>query len=515
MNETSAPNPEGSANKKGLTHSTLVGFFWSFSGTGANAVLSFLVLAVLSRLLTPAETGLVNIANIFTLFAGIFYQAGLGPAIIQRQTITVNHIRSGFTFTVILSVVLTALLWFVAPYFARLYPTIEGLTAVVRGMSFLFIINGFGLVARSLNYRNLDFRIKARFGIISYFFGYALVGTTLAFLDFGAWALVWAALAQAVVYSALFLVASPHDKRFQLDRTALAELLSLGGGFTLGQIFNKIANTSDNLIVGATLGDRAVGLYGRAYTLMALPAQYFGQVLDTVLFTSMSKVQDRTETLAQVYLRGTVAIALVVMPLSAFLGFLAPEFIHVLLGSQWDDIIVPFEVFALTMFFRTGSKMGDSLCRSAGVVYQRALRQFVFSVMIVLGTWFGHFWGITGVAVGVTVAITLNFFSMTQLSLSFTRLRWRTLLGAHRQALLLTAVVGGETWLAAGLLRSFSLPDVAVLAAAAGIVGVTLLGLVWASPRLFLGENGLWIMKTLSGYLPKAVRSQVNKLQYR
>ena len=502
------------AKKKGLTHSTLMGFFWTFSGTGANAVLSFLVLGILSRLLTPAETGLVGIANIFTMFASIFYQAGIGPSIIQRQNLTENHIRSGFTFTLLLSVVLTGLTWFIAPYFAGVMK-IDGLTPIVRAMSFLFLINGVGLVARSLNHRNLNFKIKARFGIISYLLGYALVGVTLALLGFGAWALVWASLAQAGVYGGLFLVASPHDKRPQLDRTALAELLSVGTGFTLGQIFNKIANTSDNLIVGATLGERAVGLYSRVYTLMTLPSHYFGQVLDTVLFTALSKVQDQTETLARAYLRGTAAVALVVLPLSAFLGFVAPEFIRVLLGSQWDAIIVPFQIFTLTMFFRTSYKMGDSLCRSAGVVFQRALRQFIYSVLIVAGAWTGQYYGIIGVTIGVSIAIAVNFFSMTQLGLKVANLSWATFARVHRQPLLLTLVVALETYLVAGLLRGAGAGALLVLLGSAGVVGVTLLGLIWALPRLFLGRDGFWILETVSGYLPRAVRIQVAKLQYR
>ena len=501
--------------KKGLTHSTLVGFFWSFASTGIQAVLQFLVLAVLSRLLVPAEFGIVSIANIIVVFAAFFYQLGIAPSLIQRQTINDDHIRSGFTFTMIFSVVLTVVVWLTAPFFASFYPKIPGLTEVVRGMSFLFVINGAGAVARALNHRNLNFRIKARFNATAYIVGYGIVGVALAFLGFGAWALVWASLSQSLVYSALFLGASPHPKGFQLNKRALAELLSLGSGFTLGQIFNRIAGTSDNLIVGATLGDRAVGLYGRAYQLMVLPSQYFGQVLDTVLFTAMSKKQDQPKVLGAVYRRGVVAIALVVTPLSALLFFLAPEFIHVLLGRQWDAIIVPFKIFALTMLFRTSYKMGDSLCRSTGVVFQRALRQFYFSVLIILGTWIGHYQGIVGVTVGVSLAIAFNFFSMAQLSLKVTETTWATFFTAHVPSLFLTGVAALESWLLADLLRALAWPDLLVLFGAVGVVGVTLLTLIWTLPRFFLGEDGLWVLKTVSAYFPKAVQVQVNKLQYR
>ncbi len=97
--------------EKGLTHSTIVGFFWSFSSTGIQAVLHFSVFAILSRLVTPAEFGLINIANILTVYAGLFYQLGIGPSIVQRRDLRNEHIQSGFTLTIILGVTLTGLAW--------------------------------------------------------------------------------------------------------------------------------------------------------------------------------------------------------------------------------------------------------------------------------------------------------------------------------------------------------------------------------------------------------------------
>ena len=76
-------------------------------------------------------------------------------------------------------------------------------------------------------------------------------------------------------------------------------------------------------------------------------------------------------------------------------------------------------------------------------------------------------------------------------------------------------MVALETWLVAGLLRGPGVSDLLVFLGSAGIVGVTLLGLIWPLPRLFLGRDGFWILETVSSYLPRAVRIQVAKLQYR
>lgn len=504
-----------SGRKKGLTHSTIVGFFWSFSGTGVQAVLNFLVLAILSRLITPADFGLVQIASTLTMFAGLLYNVGIAPSLIQRKTLSEAHIRSGYTLTMMLSVLLTGVTWLLAPVFAGFFDDMPGLANVIRALSLLFVVNGAGLVARALNYRNLNYRLKARLNVVSYVVGYGVVGVALAFLGFGVWALVYASLSQSLVSSLVYIRASPHSRTPQLDRTALSDLLSYGSGATLGELFSKLANSSDNLIVGATLGTQAVGLYGRAYQLMVLPSRYFGQVLDQVLFTAMAKVQDQPKTLGAVYRRGVVALALLTLPLSAFLFVLAPEMIHVLLGNQWDAAIVPFKIFAVSMLFRTSYKMSESLCRATGAVFQRAFRQFLFSVLVIAGTWFGRQWGIEGVAVGVSVAITINFFSMAQLGLKLTETSWGDFFRIHIPALLLTVVVFAETWLIANFLRSFAWADVAVLGVTMGVTGLTALALVALMPKLLLGQDGLWLLKTFSGYLPAPLEKQINKLQYR
>lgn len=507
--------PQQAGPKQGLTHRTIVGFFWSFSGTGVQAVLNILVLTILARLIPPEDFGLIGIASILTMFAGLFYQMGIGPSLIQRKELREAHIRSAFTMTLVLSTVLTGVTWLIAPLFASFYRDMNGLTEVIRVLAFLFIINGSGLIARALNHRNLNFRIKARFNVISYVVGYGVVGVALAFMGFGVWALVSASLSQSLLSSILYLRASPHAKAPQLDWPALRELLAFGSGATLGEIFFKVSNTADTLIVGATLGAQAAGLYSRAYQLMVLPSRYFGQVLDSVLFTAMSKIQDRPEALGAVYRRGVVAIALVATPMSAFLFVLAPEFIQVLLGSQWGAAIIPFQIFAASMLFRTSFKMAESLSRAAGAVFQRALRQFIYALLVIIGTWVGQRWGIVGVSLGVSVAIAVNFLLMAQLSLRITKTSWGHFFRIHLPALGLTAVVLLETWLIATGLRGLGWPDLAVLLSATALVGLTLLALIWFAPRLVLGGDGMWLLKTFGGYMPSAIKRQVNKLQYR
>ena len=183
--------------------------------------------------------------------------------------------------------------------------------------------------------------------VFSFAIGYGAVGVVLAYLGFGVYALVIAQLAQTALKTLLLVAAQSHPKRPQLERRALADLLYFGGGFTAARIGNYIAGQVDNLIVGRWLGAEALGIYNRAYQLMTAPANFFGQVLDRVLFPAMVKIQDRSERLGMAYRRGVALIACNSQA-SAILHP-RPRAHPVRSRAEMDGCIVPCQILAVGM----------------------------------------------------------------------------------------------------------------------------------------------------------------------
>lgn len=499
--------------KDSLTHKTLLGFVWNGLGTVGIIILNFLVLAVTSRLLTPAENGYVQIATTLITFASIFYQLGLGPSIVQRKELTESHIRSAHYFSLITGALVTLIIWLIAPFVvSHFFKKMPELTGIVQALAFLPFVNSVGLVARSINHRNLNFKVKSGFNLGSYTIGYGVVGITLAFLGYGAWALVWASLVQSFFLSLFFLIASPHSWRFDLNFGSIKDLLGFGTGFTIVQVLNSIALNSDNLIVGSTMGPKSAGLYGRTYTLLTLPAYYFGSILDKVLFTAIAKIQDEPLRMQKVFRRGVSAISLVVLPLSVFFFFFAPEVILFLLGKQWLSVVPAFRIFTLSMLFRTSYKIANSLCRSSGAVFSEAKRQAIYAFLVALSAWIGHFWGIEGVAVGVSLAITFNFFAMMQLSLRITHMSWAELWKVHVPALNLGAAVALECALLSLWLHTLHLKAFVTIVIVLAIILPTVFLLWRLYPARFLGREGLWMADTVTGYIPQNIRSRVMPL---
>jgi len=492
------PRVEG---RGGLTHRTLNGLFWMFVGSGLQAVLQLLVLIILARLLTPVDFGVVAAVQVVVGFTTIFSQLGVGPAIVQRPGLEPRHVRTAFTLSLLFGFMMSGMVWLLAPLLGAFY-RMDSLTPVARGLSLVFAVQGTAVVPESLLQRDLKFRRLATIELIAYGLGFGIVGIGLAFMQFGVWALVAAQLTQMVTKASILLILQPHPKRFLMERRALGELMYFGGGFTMARVGNYIAGQVDNLVVGRWLGAAALGVYGRAYQLMTAPANFFGQILDRVLFPAMARVQEESERMSTAYRRGVALIALLILPVSVVLLILAPEVIRLVLGPKWTEVTVPFQVFAAGMLLRTSYKMSDSVARATAAMYRRAWRQAIYAGLVATGAWVGQFWGLEGVAYGVLAAIAVNFLLMAQLSVSLKAVSWRVLWSAHIPALILAGILGAQTWALAEFLRRLSTPA-SILVGGVALAGIlTAVALVRFAPRLVLGDDGIWMGRTLTAYLP-------------
>ncbi len=491
-----------SSTTNSLTNRTLKGLFWVSSSFGLQTVFQIITLSILARLLQPADFGLVSVALVIVGFSQMFSQIGIGPALIQRKELELSHISTAFTASIIFGLLLAAVIFLLAPALAGFFK-MQPLVKVVRVMSIIFLVNSVSIVAESLLKRELKFKVIAKVQVLSYTLGYGAFGISLAFLGYGVWALVIANLAQAFIKSVLLLFSQPHSKLLQWDRPAFNDLIYFGGGFTIARICNYIGREGDKMVVGRFLGAGALGLYGRAYQLMAVPATIIGQVLDDVLFPAMAKVQHQPDRLLKSYRRAIVLIALLILPTSGAMIFLAPEIIHLLLGQGWKEAIVPFQILVFGMMFRSGYKMADSLARATGAVYRRAWRQSVFAFWVVAGSWVGQHWGLSGVAVGILSALILNYSLMAHLSLKLVSMRWRTFLNLHIPALLVAAVLCLEMWILTEVLRTFLVPPITILGVSIVLSVSTIYLIIKISPQRVLGKDGVWMFQTLFEILPR------------
>src|SRR5690606_17934544 len=235
------------------------------------------------------------------------------------------------------------------------------------------------------------------------------------------------------------------------------------GGFSLGRLSNQLALHADNLVVGRMLGADALGLYGRAYSLMSAQVTLFGSVLDRVLFPALSRIQEQRDRITNAFVRGLAVMMLAAAPVSVIAWILGPEIIEVFLGSAWEAAVVPFQVLAVGTACRAGAKICVPTVRALGAVYRLAWRQSVYAFAVLSGAIIGSRWDLPGVALGVLVAIVLQYVLLLQLVVSVLDVGWIRVLRSHVPAAAVTIVVGALTLGIVSWMRSRGISPGAIL----------------------------------------------------
>ena len=75
---------------------TLSALSWSGIAQVARQLLQFVISVILARLLSPQEFGLIGMIVVFTGFARIFSDIGMGAALIQKLNLEQRHLNTVF-----------------------------------------------------------------------------------------------------------------------------------------------------------------------------------------------------------------------------------------------------------------------------------------------------------------------------------------------------------------------------------------------------------------------------------
>lgn len=455
-----APQLEASGGRPRATSlgvRTLSGFGWSSLTVVIKALLTFLVLVVLSRLLTPNDFGLVGMTWILVELATRFGQTGIGHALIQRHELTDRHLEIGFTFSTVLGGTVAGVIWLFAPRFGHLFDE-PAVSSLLRVLSVTFVIGGVGVVPEHLLRRSLRFKQLMVADLLSYASGYGLTATVLAFRGFGVWSLVWAEITRVLIRTVTTSLYSPPPPRLRLAAREVTDFISHGAGYALTQVFDFIVRTGGYFVVGRLLGATALGYYTRADRIASLPFQYLGGNLFEVVFPAMAQRQQRIDLARTVHLHGVEMLALAVLPVSALVLLCAPEIVAVVLGGQWDETVPVLRILAIGIPFQTIGILNVAAIRASGAVSKETWRQAAHAFFVLFGAWLGSHWDLTGVAVALVGTQVVACLLMTQAASSILGLDPRRLLRCCLPALWSSGWTALVLWLATGQFQAWGLP---------------------------------------------------------
>ena len=139
------------------------GIFYTTIAKYSSVFFSIFIGAVLARLLTPAEFGIVALVTVFVSFFNLLSDFGIGQAVIQNQTLRDKDVHSIFSFSIILGFLLSGLFFFTAPFIAKFYNETE-LINISRLLALTVLLNSLQVIPKALLQKALKFK---QIGIIT------------------------------------------------------------------------------------------------------------------------------------------------------------------------------------------------------------------------------------------------------------------------------------------------------------------------------------------------------------
>lgn len=400
---------------------------WVALGYGGNQVLTFGVIAVLARLLTPAEFGLVSLASIVIVVMTYLQESGLGTAVIRQRDDLECAVATMWVFMVTMSIVLYFCVFGTAPLLARAFDQPQ-LTDVVRVLALVVVIRALGSTAGTLLERTLAFRSRTM-GDLAGAVVQAAVSIPLAVAGLGVWSLVLGQLASTVAIMSTYWALAPlHPNPRLADWSMLRQLSRYGRHVTIGNVLGLVNANVDNVVIGKLLGTTSLGFYAAAWRVANLPALGLGYIIGRVMFPAYATIQDDLPAFRRAYVMNVQRVALVSLPAALGILICADPIITGLLGAKWEPAVSPLRILGVFGLIRSFSATAGAVFQAAGrpqLVYQIGILHsgVLYAGLVLLAPPFG----VNGVAGAMTIAAFCSFVPALVLACRILQLRLREL----------------------------------------------------------------------------------------
>ena len=467
-----------------LKRKSVRGGFVAVAAQGGKVLLQTGTLVLLARLLSPDDFGLTGMAATLTGFLGLFRDAGLSAATVQRLEVTHEQISTLFWINLAVGVGLAGCTILLAPAVARFYgePRLYWIT-IVTGTAFVF--NGLAAQHGALMAREMRFATQARIDLTALAASSA-VGVVMAFLGWRYWSLVGMAVVAPIVSAVGVLLAVPWAPGPPRRGAGVRSMLRFGGLATCNSFLVFLAWNTDNILLGRFWGAHALGLYGRAYQLATLPVEQLTSTLSGVAISGLSAVQGDPDRLSRSFLKGYSLLVSATIPIALACPLFADEIIHVLLGDKWMGVAPIFQLLAPTSLVFALANPLSWLVTATGRIERAVSITAATTPVVIVGVLLGLSHGPTGVAVGYSAAMLLILIPITAWSKQGTGIAWSDLWNVIRKpsfAGLLAAAAG------LGVKNAFggSLAPILTL-----VLGVGLVFTVYACALVAMGQKQLY-----------------------
>jgi len=323
---------------------------WNVIDKVASQLLYAVTGIVLARMLSQEDFGLTGAIMVFQAFAQLLVDSGFSSALIQRKNPTDTDYSTVFWFNMAMSVAIYVILFFCAGPIASLFQNDARIIPLSRVMFLTFIINAASIVQINRLMKQMTVKLVAIANSAGLVAG-AIVGISMAVAGYGAWAIVWQAIATGTIKGGVLWWQCGWIPRLEFSAASLRNCFRVGAGVMGSSFLNTIFQNICSFIIGNRVGLAALGYFTQADKWSKMGIMSLSQVLTSSFLPVLSKFQDSPADFGRATARMNRLTAYLLFPAMGFLAVMATPVFHVLFGTKWDAAITLFQLLLLRGVF--------------------------------------------------------------------------------------------------------------------------------------------------------------------
>lgn len=345
------------------------------------------------RLLSPEDYGLLAMAGVYFVFAKLLFEFGLGASVVTKalDAVQLAQVNSLSVFLGVLGLLLSIV---VAEPLADFYGT-PALFWVVVVMALSFVLSGLRTVPTAILERELRFEYLAVIETVQVLFQ-ACCSLWLAANGFHYWTLIISGLAGECITTMAVLLKRRHNFLFPTVQSINAFVF--GSHVVLSRLFWSAQMQSQFLVAGRVLGSVSLGVYSVAWSLSSLMVEHITATIGRVTFPFFSTIQHDPGLLRRYYLVLVEGLALTCFAAELGMALVADEFVPVILGPRWLEVIAPIQILAMAAIVRTIDPLLPQLLFVSGEVRFQTIMMGIAALVLPAGFFVGSHWGLSSMA---------------------------------------------------------------------------------------------------------------------
>lgn len=366
----------------GYTKSTFRGITWISAFRIFSRLVSFLKIAVVARILSPAQFGVFGIATLALAFLEILTETGINIVLIQKKDDIHDYVDSAWVVSIIRGILLFILIIIFSPLVAYFFKSPDALGAIVL-ISFVPLIRGFINPAEVKLQKELKFKYEFIFRS-SIFLIDSIISLILIVITHSVYSLIIGLLAGAIFEIIVSFVYLKPTPRFRIHGEYFREIFNKGKWITAYGIFNYLGENGDNVIVGRIMGAASLGIYQMAYKISILPISEISDVINKVIFPVYVKIENDRIRLKRAFLKTSAMIFALTIAVGTVIFLFPKEIILIVLGEKWITAVKVLQILSLYGVLRAITGSVSSLFLAVNKQNYVTVMTFLRCLMLIL-----------------------------------------------------------------------------------------------------------------------------------